>query len=135
MGAFAAQYLYFDQHDMTIVEVDGIYTEPYKVSQLFLTVAQRYSVIVTAKSNSKQNFAVVASMDEGMFDETVIPPGLNNNVSKLDMLEVRPLTAARLLVGLSMILRSHCQSLLLLTRHHSMILSLFLTINSRCLVL
>lgn len=80
MGAFAAQYLQFDQHDMTIVEVDGVYTEPYKVSQLFLTVAQRYSVIVKAKPNARKNFAITASMNEGMFDDGVIPPNLNNNV-------------------------------------------------------
>jgi iron transport multicopper oxidase len=82
MGAFAAQYLQFDQHDMTIVEVDGVYTKPYKVSQLFLTAAQRYSVIVKAKSNAKKNFAIIASMNEGMFDDGVIPPNLNNNVNR-----------------------------------------------------
>jgi iron transport multicopper oxidase len=81
MGAFAAQYLQFDQHDMTVVEIDGVYTKPTKVSQLFVTAAQRYSVIVEAKSSSRQNFAIVASMDVGMFDPGVTPPDLNNNVS------------------------------------------------------
>jgi iron transport multicopper oxidase len=50
MGSFAAQYLQFDQHDMTVVEIDGVYTKPYKVSQLFMIAGQRYSVIVNAKS-------------------------------------------------------------------------------------
>jgi iron transport multicopper oxidase len=80
MGAFAAQYIQFDQHDMTVVEIDGVYTKPFKVQQLFIPVAQRYSVIVNSKNNAKKNFAIVASMNEGMFDDGVIPPGLNNNV-------------------------------------------------------
>jgi len=81
MGAFAAQYVQFDQHKMTVVEIDGVYTKPYEVTQLFLTAAQRYSVIVQAKPDAKQNFAIVASMNEAMFDSAVIPPGLNNTVS------------------------------------------------------
>jgi iron transport multicopper oxidase len=81
MGAFAAQYLQFDQHDMTVVEIDGIYTEPHRVTQLFLAVAQRYSVIVKSKGDNNQNFAIVASMDDGMFDPGVTPENLNNNVS------------------------------------------------------
>jgi iron transport multicopper oxidase len=80
MGAFAAQYVQFDQHEMTVVEIDGVYTKPRQVSQVFLAAAQRYSVIVQAKPNSQQNFAIVASMDLAMFDPSVTPPNLNNNV-------------------------------------------------------
>lgn len=81
MGAFSGQYLQFDQHEMTVVEVDGVYTKPYKVSQLFIAPAQRYSVLVTSKSSCSQNFAIVASMDEDMFDPGVTRPDLMNNVS------------------------------------------------------
>jgi iron transport multicopper oxidase len=84
MGSFAAQYLQFDQHDMTVVEVDGVYTKPYTVSQLFMTSGQRYSVIVIAKSNSKKNYAIVTSMNEGMFDPGVTRPDLKNNVNIFD---------------------------------------------------
>ena len=81
-GAFAAQYLEFDQHDMTVVEIDGVYTKPYNVKQLFIAVAQRYSVIVKSKSNANNNYAIIASMNEGMFDPGVTRPDLQNNVSK-----------------------------------------------------
>lgn len=81
MGVFAAQWLQFDQHEMTVVEVDGVYTQPYIVNQLFITVAQRYSVIVTAKADNSRNFAILASMDTDMFYEGVTPPNLQNNVS------------------------------------------------------
>jgi iron transport multicopper oxidase len=84
MGSFAAQYLQFDQHDMTVVEVDGVYTKPYKVTQLFMTVGQRYSVIVEAKSDSNHNYAIVTSMNEGMFDPGVTRPDLKNNVNISD---------------------------------------------------
>jgi iron transport multicopper oxidase len=80
MGAFSGQYLQFDQHDMTVVEIDGVYTKPHRVTQLFIAPAQRYSVIVKAKSSTKHNFAIVASMDEDMFDPGVTRPDLKNNV-------------------------------------------------------
>ncbi|KAF4624287.1 hypothetical protein G7Y89_g13886 [Cudoniella acicularis] len=81
MGAFAGQYLQFDQHEMIVVEVDGVYTKPYPVTQLFLAAAQRYSVIVQAKSTATENFAIVLSMDLSMFDPSVTPKNLNNNAT------------------------------------------------------
>ena len=80
MGVFAAQYLSIDQHDMTVVEIDGVYTEPHRVSQLFLAVAQRYSVIVKAKSNPQQNYAISVFMGEDMFDPGVTPVDLDDDV-------------------------------------------------------
>ena len=78
MGAFAAQYLEFDQHDVDVVEIDGVYTQSHRVSQLYLPVAQRYSVILKSKSTTNQNFAIVASMDLDMFDPGVTPPNIPN---------------------------------------------------------
>ena len=75
MGAIAGQYLQFDQHDVTIVEVDGVYTQPSTVSQLFVSVAQRYAVIVRAKATASQNYAIVSSFDTDMFGSMVTPPG------------------------------------------------------------
>lgn len=81
MGVFASQYLQFDQHQMTVVEVDGVYTQPYNVSQLFIPVAQRYSVIVKAKADNSQNYAIVSLMNTDMFNPTVTPANLQQNVS------------------------------------------------------
>jgi iron transport multicopper oxidase len=81
MGGFAPQYLSFVQHDMTVVEVDGVYTKPYRVSQLFLTAAQRYSVIVQSKPNTDQNFPITVFMGADMFDPGVIPVDLDDGVS------------------------------------------------------
>jgi iron transport multicopper oxidase len=81
MGAIAGQYLQFDQHNMTIIEADGVYTQPYTVSQLFVAVAQRYSVLVTAQNSASSNFAVVSQFLTDMFDESITPAGQNPTVS------------------------------------------------------
>ncbi|KAK3937429.1 Cupredoxin [Diplogelasinospora grovesii] len=77
MGILAGHYLQFDQHDMQIVEVDGVYTMPQTVSQLFVAVAQRYSVIVKAKPTAAQNFAIVSQFNTDMFGSSVTPAGMN----------------------------------------------------------
>ena len=79
MGAFAAQYVWFEDHTMRVVEVDGVYTEPMEADMLYITAAQRYSVLVTAKNNTSSNFAFVGSMDQDLFD--TVPEGLNPNVT------------------------------------------------------
>ncbi|KAJ4991828.1 multicopper oxidase [Stagonosporopsis vannaccii] len=79
IGAFAAQYVWFENHTMQVIEVDGIYTEPTDAEMLYITAAQRYSVLITAKNDTSSNFAFVGSMDEDLFD--VVPDGLNPNVT------------------------------------------------------
>ncbi|KAK5018444.1 hypothetical protein LTR16_002153 [Cryomyces antarcticus] len=78
MGAFAGQFISIDGHQMTIVEVDGVYTVPQKTDQIYITAAQRYSVLISTKSDASQNFAIRAAMDEEMFD--TVPADLNPNV-------------------------------------------------------
>lgn len=63
IAAFAGQYLWFEDHEMTIVEVDGVYTKPFITSMIYLSAAQRYSFLITTKNNVDENFAIVGSMD------------------------------------------------------------------------
>ena len=63
MAAFAAQYVWFEGHTMRIVEVDGVYTEPADAEMIYMTAAQRYSVLITAKNDTSSNFAIQGSMD------------------------------------------------------------------------
>ncbi|KAL1899946.1 hypothetical protein Cpir12675_001167 [Ceratocystis pirilliformis] len=84
MGALAAQYVWFEGHDMRVVEVDGQYTKPKPADMLYLSVGQRYSVLLTAKPGSlaaagSANFPIMASMDTDMFD--AVPKDLNYNVT------------------------------------------------------
>jgi iron transport multicopper oxidase len=64
IGAFVGQYVWFEGHTMRIVEVDGIYTDPAEADMIYLTAAQRYSVLITMKDDPKSNFAFMASLDQ-----------------------------------------------------------------------
>ncbi|RMZ85754.1 hypothetical protein DV737_g470, partial [Chaetothyriales sp. CBS 132003] len=79
MAAFAAQYIWIEDHDMRVIEVDGVYHEPATASQLYITAAQRYGVLVTTKNSTSSNFAIVGAMDQDLFDQ--IPADLNPNVT------------------------------------------------------
>jgi iron transport multicopper oxidase len=81
MGAIAGQYLQFDQHDMTIIEADGVYTMPQTVGQVFVAVAQRYAVLVKAKATADKNYAIVSSFNVDMFGSSVTPAGMQPTVS------------------------------------------------------
>jgi iron transport multicopper oxidase len=77
IGGFVGQYFTFDDHEMTIVEIDGVYTQPQTTSQIYITVAQRYAVLITAQKTARKNYAIMAQMDSGMFDH--VPPNVNIN--------------------------------------------------------
>lgn len=79
VGAFASQYFWIEGHTMKIVEVDGVWTEPADADMIYIASAQRYSVLVTMKNDTSQNYPMVGSMDTELFD--TIPPGLNPNVT------------------------------------------------------
>lgn len=68
MAMFASQYLYFEDHKITIVEIDGVWTSPVEVDSLYITAAQRYSVLLTTKNTPATNFRIVHVMDESMLD-------------------------------------------------------------------
>ena len=74
IGAFAGQYFWFEGHTMRIVEVDGIYTEAAEADMIYITAAQRYSVLVTMKNDTSANFAYVGSMDEVSPKQPTIEP-------------------------------------------------------------
>ncbi|KAK8157217.1 putative ferrooxidoreductase Fet3 [Phyllosticta citrichinensis] len=79
IGAFASQYFWIEGHNVTIVEVDGVWTKPAEAKMIYLTSAQRYSVLVTMKNDTTRNYPMVGSMDTDLFD--VIPSDLNYNVT------------------------------------------------------
>lgn len=76
---FAAFFVKFDQHDMTIIEVDGVYTRKQQTDLIYLADGQRMSVLLKAKQNATENFAFVGAMDPTMFDS--VPPTLNLNAT------------------------------------------------------
>ncbi|KAI1281547.1 Cupredoxin [Xylaria sp. FL0933] len=79
IGAFAGQYVWFEGHNMTIVEVDGVYHQPAEAEMIYISAAQRYSFLLTTKNETTANYAFVASMDTSLFD--TLPADLNYNVT------------------------------------------------------
>ncbi|KAI0347221.1 Fet3 protein [Trametopsis cervina] len=79
VSTFAAFYFYIDGHEMRIIEADGTDTEEFPTDLLSVTVAQRYSILVTARNDTSANWAIHANMDTDMFD--TIPDTLNPNVT------------------------------------------------------
>lgn len=63
VGAFAGQYIWFEGHNMSIVEVDGVYTQPAEAEMIYLSAAQRISFMITMRNDSSANFPFMASMD------------------------------------------------------------------------
>jgi|SRR5688572_7593332 iron transport multicopper oxidase len=63
IGAFAGQYFWFEGHDMTILEVDGVYTKAKVTDMIYLSVGQRTSFLLKTKDSADSNFAFVGSMD------------------------------------------------------------------------
>lgn len=67
-GAFVAQYFYIPGHNFTVVEVDGIYTEPQVADTLYLGIAQRYSVLLTTPVDMDDSWAMVTVADSDLLD-------------------------------------------------------------------
>lgn len=73
-GRFTSHYLYMEDHEFTVVEVDGVYVEKNTTEMLYVTVAQRYSVLITTKNETDKNYAFMMKVDDTMLD--VIPKEL-----------------------------------------------------------
>jgi iron transport multicopper oxidase len=48
---------------MTVIEVDGVYVQPYPTQGIDIAIGQRYSVLVTMDANRLFNYPIVASLD------------------------------------------------------------------------
>ena len=86
VGNFPGHAFLFDQHNMTVVEVDGTYMEKYEVGNDNVRIAtgQRMSVLITTKNDTSQNYAIWDTIDINMlfFDEGRNPPiNYNPNVT------------------------------------------------------
>lgn len=79
VGGFVSQYIYLEDHTMTIVAIDGVYVEPNETDLIYITVAQRYDVLVHTKNDTSKNFAFMQKIDDTMLD--VVPDDLLVNVT------------------------------------------------------
>jgi len=60
-------YIALDQHDIYVIETDGIEIEPYKLDVVTISVAQRYSIMITAKNETGVNYAMSVMQAEDMW--------------------------------------------------------------------
>lgn len=77
-GAFVAQYFYIEDHNFTIVEIDGVYVEPAVAETLYIAAAQRYSILVTTKETTDRNYNIVTVADSVLLDTISSDLRLNN---------------------------------------------------------
>jgi iron transport multicopper oxidase len=77
MSGFASMIIKFGGHDMTIVETDGVATEFTPASQIQIATAQRYAVIIQARPDATENFAIMSAMMPSMFAGDVMPVNMN----------------------------------------------------------
>ncbi|KAF8804678.1 ferroxidase [Phlegmacium glaucopus] len=78
-SAFASFFFRIDGHHMRIIEVDGTDVKETPIDQIGIAVAQRYSVLVTARDDTDFNWVIHADMDTSMFN--VVNPNLNPNIT------------------------------------------------------
>jgi iron transport multicopper oxidase len=100
ISAFVAQYFYIEGHTFTIVEIDGVYTEPTEADTLYIAVAQRYAILVTTKNETDQNYAIVTLADSVLLD--TIPSNLQlNNTNWLEYNASAPHLQAKITVDVA----------------------------------
>ncbi|THU75690.1 Cupredoxin, partial [Dendrothele bispora CBS 962.96] len=78
-SAFSMFFFWIDGQDMRIIEVDGTDVEEFTIDMISVTVAQCYSILVTAQNDTSANWEIHANMDTDMFD--TVPDTLNPNVT------------------------------------------------------
>ncbi|KAI9492267.1 Cupredoxin [Zychaea mexicana] len=69
MSGFLTFYFSIDGHDFDIIEVDGEYTHPYNAKNVYLSVAQRMSILVKAKESTNLNYNMHFDMDYTQMDD------------------------------------------------------------------
>lgn len=74
MSALSTFNFHIDNHDLEVVEMDGVLIEPIKIDTVHVAAAQRLSVIVKSKTEDElkelgfKKFTIHGQMDQDMFD-------------------------------------------------------------------
>ncbi|KAL2838445.1 Cupredoxin [Aspergillus pseudoustus] len=86
IGNWPGHTFVFDGHDLTVVEVDGVFTDPYPAGskRLRITTGQRMSVLIKTKEDTSRNYAIWDTMDINMmliYEDRAIPENFNPNAT------------------------------------------------------
>ncbi|CEL01029.1 hypothetical protein ASPCAL00621 [Aspergillus calidoustus] len=63
IGSITGQYVQITDHEMVIVQVEGVYTKPTKTHGIYLGPGHRYSFLMTAKNETSANYPIIATME------------------------------------------------------------------------
>jgi iron transport multicopper oxidase len=74
VGAFPSFFVNFQGLSMTVVGIDGVFTKSTPANTLYVGAAQRYEVLVTAKTGATTNSAILAMVDTSMFESAYSGP-------------------------------------------------------------
>ncbi|KAG5457489.1 MAG: Cupredoxin [Olpidium bornovanus] len=84
MSALTMFYFLIDGHEMDVIEVDGVDVEKYRAEKgIPVSAAQRYSVLITTRNSTSQNFLMRAYADPGMIDQMdpLLEPLMNSTAT------------------------------------------------------
>lgn len=86
VGSWPGHAFLFDDHEMTVVEIDGVWIEPYPVGEKNIRIAagQRMSVLIKTKDDASKNYAFWDTIDINMmfvYENKPIPDGYNPNAT------------------------------------------------------
>lgn len=59
-------FIHLDQHEIYVIETDGVEVQPYLLDTLTISIGQRYSILVQAKNSTSENFAMMVSQSPDM---------------------------------------------------------------------
>ncbi|KAG0164114.1 hypothetical protein DFQ30_010503 [Apophysomyces sp. BC1015] len=79
VSAFSRFYFSIDGHELDLIETDGVDIQRTTVDSVYLSAAQRLSVLVKAKNETSLNYYMHADMDTAMFD--TVPASLQPNIT------------------------------------------------------
>jgi iron transport multicopper oxidase len=79
MSALSMYHFWIEGHDMNVIEADGVDTEAHSVDLVSVAVAQRYSLLITARNDSSENWLIHANLDPEMYDQ--VPDSLQLNLT------------------------------------------------------
>ncbi|RLL98819.1 Multicopper oxidase abr1 [Aspergillus turcosus] len=86
VGNWPGHVIVFDDHEISVVEVDGTWVDTYPVGdkKIRLATGQRMSILLKTKDNTDANYAIWDSMDVNMmffYENRSIPQGFNPNAT------------------------------------------------------
>ncbi|WVQ76952.1 hypothetical protein IAR50_006631 [Cryptococcus sp. DSM 104548] len=80
MGTLGMFWMAMEDHQIYIIEMDGVEVEPFPIDAVTLSVAQRYSIWVQALNSTDKNYAMSFMQDTDMYDTVPDDLQINNTI-------------------------------------------------------